>query len=385
METLGPQRKVVAWLSAFAVAVAFIFGEGAISEGLRSAKSTATTAVDVPTGDSFRQAVANGGYVLWRTLSKDSLSGGRLSGRTLYGTGQVRRGGAPAFGGEKRRNAAFSERPRPMVEGGPAGSRSGQSDAAALKEQARFDRRKFSGDPFGSVASSRTWVEEYPRPSGSEQTGTRKGAGNNSGSAGNRSTGSRRGGARIVSTRPEERPAVRPEGTEKLAGWVQAKGKWFAPAGERVRISKAALWVARTIYAESNRPHEQELIAWVIRNRRENNYHGNTTYRGVVLEPSQFSPFNEDAPYSNYYRWLPVNADPPKWKEAMRIAAYVLNAPAERRPFSSETHHFFSQVSMRGQGWPSWAEGVQPVEIKRTKTVDPFRFRFFDLPSGVSP
>ena len=34
-------------------------------------------------------------------------------------------------------------------------------------------------------------------------------------------------------------------------------------------ITPEILWLARAMYSETKRPHEQELVAWVVRNRLE--------------------------------------------------------------------------------------------------------------------
>src|SRR3990167_3969174 len=51
------------------------------------------------------------------------------------------------------------------------------------------------------------------------------------------------------------------------------------------------LWLARLIYSETKRPEEQILVAWVVRNRVESNYTGES-YKEVALHDSQFSGLN---------------------------------------------------------------------------------------------
>lgn len=50
------------------------------------------------------------------------------------------------------------------------------------------------------------------------------------------------------------------------------------------------LWLARTIFSETKRPHEQELVAWVVRNRVETGYRGNATYEAAVLDVISSAP-----------------------------------------------------------------------------------------------
>lgn len=182
--------------------------------------------------------------------------------------------------------------------------------------------------------------------------------------------------------RKQDASSARRRGKSKnkgpVVGKVAAQGKWFAPAGAPVEVREDVLWLARCIYAETNRPFEQELVAWVVRNRRDTRFAGWDTYKKVVLAPLQFSPFNHNSPRNKYFRWLPVDAAPPGWKEALLIAVYVDKAPAQERPFSAETRHFYSPVSMPGGYAPHWARGESPVAVDRNRQPSPRRFRFFE-------
>ena len=51
----------------------------------------------------------------------------------------------------------------------------------------------------------------------------------------------------------------------------------------------STLWLARAIYSETKLPHEQELVAWVVRNRVETAYRGRRSYRAVVLDPGRYA------------------------------------------------------------------------------------------------
>ena len=64
------------------------------------------------------------------------------------------------------------------------------------------------------------------------------------------------------------------------------------PPFSRDAVSEDVLWLARCIYSETKRAPEQELVAWVIRNRVETGYRGQRSYEGAVLDPYQFSAFN---------------------------------------------------------------------------------------------
>ena len=108
------------------------------------------------------------------------------------------------------------------------------------------------------------------------------------------------------------------------------------------------LWLARCIYSESNLANEQEHIAWVVRNRVDTEYRG-STYREVVLEPLQFSLFNAHSPRRNYILGLNQNSKSAPWQKALNIALKIYEADPNDRPFSLNTRHFYSPVSMKKQ------------------------------------
>ena len=184
----------------------------------------------------------------------------------------------------------------------------------------------------------------------------------------------------LTTSRRASKPRQSPKGAQ-IVGAVEAQGRWLEPAGRAVPVRSRDLWLARCIYAETNRPEEQQLVGWVVRNRVETQFRGETTYKGVILDPGQFTPFNgENWPggrYRNYYLWLHTAAEAPGWKEAIRIAVHVTHAPDSWRPFPLATRHFFSQQSMPGQRWPWWAKGKEPVRVRGSFRPDPMRFRFF--------
>jgi hypothetical protein len=140
-------------------------------------------------------------------------------------------------------------------------------------------------------------------------------------------------------------------------------------------VLEDVLWLARVIYSETKRPDEQELVAWVVRNRVETAYRGASTYRQAVLDPWQFSAFNRNSPKRRHYLNLPVDSRAPGFQTAVAIAHDVLNAPAYERPFGLTTRHFYSERSMVGRSAPAWARGHRPVALDRP--VDPRRFRFY--------
>jgi hypothetical protein len=155
------------------------------------------------------------------------------------------------------------------------------------------------------------------------------------------------------------------------------------PAVERPQVpsstvDESTLWLARAIYSETKLPHEQELVGWVIRNRVETGYRGQTTYKDVVLDPYQFSAFNPGATKRSFFLSLTPEVQLPSWQQALWIAHYVRHADPAYRPFSIETRHFYSERSMRGRDHPYWANGDRFVTPGFEYQVNERRFRFFE-------
>jgi hypothetical protein len=147
------------------------------------------------------------------------------------------------------------------------------------------------------------------------------------------------------------------------------------PAFTDEALKDDVLWLARVIYSETKRPDEQELVAWVVRNRVETEYRGASTYKGVVLDPWQFSAFNQNGPKRGHYMGLDESSKARGWATAVHIAHGVVMAPAYERPFEKATRHFYSEQSMVGRSHPEWATGQRPVALDRE--IDPRRFRFY--------
>lgn len=146
-------------------------------------------------------------------------------------------------------------------------------------------------------------------------------------------------------------------------------------------IDEETLWLARCIFSETKRKEEQELVAWVIRNRVETAYRGKSSYKDVVLDPMQFSAFNPGTRTRRYYTSLTPSSRVPGWRTALTIAHEVRRVEASYRPFGTTTRHFYSQQSMVGGGHPAWATGLKPVTPRRSYEIEAHRFRFY---AGIS-
>ena len=136
------------------------------------------------------------------------------------------------------------------------------------------------------------------------------------------------------------------------------------------------IWLARCVYSESNLKHEQEVIAWVVRNRVDTGYRG-STYREVVLEPLQFSAFNSPSPRRTHILSLTAKSTSGAWLQALEVSLDVYEGDPINRPISSETRHFYSPISMVGGKEPPWARQATALEMEGMN-IDPNRFLFYE-------
>ncbi len=136
------------------------------------------------------------------------------------------------------------------------------------------------------------------------------------------------------------------------------------------------IWLARCIYSETKRPHEQKLVAWVVRNRLETKYRGKRTYKDVILDPFQFSAFNPGYKDYDLYVRLNESSNLTGWRTAQKIAKEVMKADSGQRPFPINTRHFYSEVSMINGLSPHWTEDQKPIEIPNAEIPEE-RFRFY--------
>lgn len=143
-------------------------------------------------------------------------------------------------------------------------------------------------------------------------------------------------------------------------------------------VDTSTLWLARAVYSETKLPHEQELVAWVIRNRVESGFRGKTSYQSVVLDPYQFSAFNPGSPKRSFLLHLTPDTELSGWQQALWVAHYVRHADPAYRPFSVETRHFYSEQSMNGQSIPYWADRYRFVSPGWNFTLNERRFRFYE-------
>lgn len=170
--------------------------------------------------------------------------------------------------------------------------------------------------------------------------------------------------------------AVKPDSARSAPYIAGTDLKRKSPAVPR-KVDSETLWLARAIYSETKRPEEQEIVAWVIRNRVETKYRGKTTYQEVVNDPYQFSAFNPGTATRAQYTSLTEKSQSPGFQKALAIAHQVINAPDSLRPFPKTTRHFYSPQSMVGGKTPSWVRSEKRVTPARDFTPESHRFRFY--------
>ena len=172
--------------------------------------------------------------------------------------------------------------------------------------------------------------------------------------------------------------------------WIEAMRHPVGVQAMKTDIASSVLWVARCLVTESNRPAEFGKVAWVIRNRVDNNFGGEAYYRTVILDRAQFSHFNTAHGRSEMEN-VGYDSHRSNFQQALKVAFHVLTAPESERPFASHTMFYYSSVSMSpsystfcrrrhkaaeikriGRAHPKWAD-----DYTLTATgPDPERFRF---------
>jgi hypothetical protein len=160
-----------------------------------------------------------------------------------------------------------------------------------------------------------------------------------------------------------------------------AQAAWFEKESDSPALCKAVsdeseiLWFARILYSETKDSNEMRLIAWVVRNRVETNYRGNT-YQSVAQSKNQFSGLSPADPNYKINTTLDYDDTIPAWKNALSVAKEVFYAPDSERPFAQNVRHFYSPVSTSTS--PSWAhkEDLALVVPSSTPSGAP-RFEFY--------
>ena len=135
------------------------------------------------------------------------------------------------------------------------------------------------------------------------------------------------------------------------------------------------LWLARIMYSETKRADEQRIIAWVVRNRVDTGYNGQS-YESVARYSGQFSGLQPyDARYEhNMSRYQ--SSDGTSWQNALTIAKDVYFADESERPFALTVRHFYSPNAVSRT--PDWAKNREAVKQLKDPNTQHVRFALYD-------
>jgi len=147
------------------------------------------------------------------------------------------------------------------------------------------------------------------------------------------------------------------------------------------------------LYHESDRENERKVVAWVIRNRVEKRYLGNSTYRSTISHDNQFPDFTGSQKrllslsFCSDIRNTPLAEASARdqirnrsFLDALALAQDVYTAREEENPVPGALW-FFSPISMRNEKGkldssivPKWVKKHKPLDLPG---IDPKRLLVF--------
>lgn len=162
---------------------------------------------------------------------------------------------------------------------------------------------------------------------------------------------------------------------------ADAQAGWFGKESDEPPLCRATtdeseiLWFARILYSETKDANEMRLVAWVVRNRVDTGYRGNT-YETVAKSKNQFSGLSPSDPNYKINTTLDYDDTNAAWKQALSIAKEVYYASEKERPFAQSVRHFYSPVSVSSA--PSWAhEDALALVVPSSTPNGAARFEFY--------
>lgn len=164
---------------------------------------------------------------------------------------------------------------------------------------------------------------------------------------------------------------------EKLQSKLQQYKTELSKKSDTIDVlrSDKYLWLSRVIYSETNRRSEMSHVGWVVRNRVNSKFLGDSTYKDVILHPYQFSAFNPNREDRYKYIYLDRTNAPSqeRWKYATNTSIDILLSDRDESPFDLNVLYFWSEVSRESSYPPYW--------VKRKKEIPSSlinkRFRFY--------
>ena len=118
------------------------------------------------------------------------------------------------------------------------------------------------------------------------------------------------------------------------------------------------LHLAKTIYGEARGESIETMLAvgWVIRNRLQAGRYG-STYKDVVLQPKQFSCWNESDPNYRLIKGMPKGR---LWEVCIGVAIVVMQSMERHNPVKGVKHYYDKSLDSNP---PYWAEEGEWVTV----------------------
>lgn len=141
-------------------------------------------------------------------------------------------------------------------------------------------------------------------------------------------------------------------------------------------IPEDRYYLAKGIYWEAEESgisdEDREAVGWVIRNRRDDEHEGATTYEEVLTTDNQFSSRSKIEDDDLLREKLENPYERKSWEKSVQTATEVDNAPEDSDP-TNGADHFYSPK--RQSTPPDWADVYEEETIDGGNTND---FRFFN-------
>lgn len=123
-------------------------------------------------------------------------------------------------------------------------------------------------------------------------------------------------------------------------------------------LNSDLLHLAKTIYGEARGESIETMLAvgWVIRNRLQAKRYGDT-YKDVVLQPKQFSCWNEDDPN---YKVIKGRIAGKLWEVCIGVAIVVMQSVEKHNPVPGVRHYYDKSMDSNP---PYWVEDGEYMAI----------------------
>lgn len=159
-------------------------------------------------------------------------------------------------------------------------------------------------------------------------------------------------GTHWVKTHQRTRTIKSKKITETVHGHCRINHNHFIQLAKRENLDLETLYFALTIYGEArNQPdHSKKIIAWVIRNRLDNNF--GKSYQEIVIKPKQFSCWLISDPNFKSMQNPGENIIENKaWIASKAIAKKVMHASKSQNPIPGICFYFSGEPNVKKNKW----------------------------------